>query len=59
MRVNAQGVTASNVHWFNICTPFYTLYFKLVEYIFALKGENDWNSTPPGVPMDTHLTDNS
>ena len=62
MRVNAEGVTANDVHWFNICrpTPFNTLNLKIVY--FTLKAISDVKMTgtpPPGVPMDTHLTDSS
>ena len=64
MRVNAEGVTTGDVHWFNICrpTPFNTLYLKIIEYIFTLKAKSDVKMTGiphPGVPMDTHLTDSS
>ena len=47
MRVNAEGVTASDVHWFNICrpTPFNTLNLKIVEYIFTLKAISDVKMT--------------
>ena len=58
-RVNAEGVTANNFHWFSIFTLFNPPYFKLMGYSFALNDQNNVKMTgipPPGVPMDTQLT---